>query len=704
MGQIKLSYDASGPCLLELPPGLGQTISIFSLTLAYMAEHPNAGPFVYCVNSVNAADQALKNLKIVHNARLQMAPTEFDTEFKASAFLPKTTACINPKITNNIPLECTKMTFPWSEEICPFYENTPPTLPNQVLDVQETIQFCKENGCCPYFTMRRLCQQCKVIICSVEDLIHPREGAFLRDLLPITSIIAFDDINTIDDICCSSMSYYLNKDILNRAAKAFKSIKDIFKRSQEREAEKLNEAYLKLKEGLHINDVEQMSPKNTNVFIHPVLREHQSHRYIPGSLRKPEIFFSKIHNLLHYFNDIFKKTDNEKYTSTQMLSEITEKIFIEPEMLHFMTTRLSYLFINECLTDLTNYIYLFSFLDFLAVLSTYEDNISIIYDVVNPNYTDDVTKCKSEDYKTLQLKCLDASLAFSQILQFKRIVLAGECISPLTIYSQILNFEPISMVNYSITNYRSIHLPLIISRGTDQIKLTSTISLNKNLNGVNNYGKLIVELCKVVPDGIIGYFPSMPFLQEIIGFWNKFGILQTILDYKLLFIETLDRKKSSLIVDDFKHAIDNGYGAVLFAVADGNITKSTQFPGAYGRACVLFGFPEPQNIDLSVNRRAEFLDQKFQIPKEEFHLFNSMRIASHCTSGLLCSKEDYTMIVFADMKYKEVADDARSVMPTWISNNMKQINQSVDDSIDQAKNFFLAMSQKRQEVHNKNIE
>ena len=296
----------------------------------------------------------------------------------------------------------------------------------------------------------------------------------------------------------------------------------------------------------------------------------------------------------------------------------------------------------------------------------------------------------------LQLKCLDASLAFSQVLQLKRIVLAGDNISPLAIYSQMLDFEPISMVNYSISHYRNCHLPVVVARGTDQTHLTSTITLGRNLNGVNNYGKLIVELCKVVPDGIVGFFPSMPFLQEIIGYWSKFGILQTILEHKLLFVEALDRERSSLIVDDYKHAIDNGYGAVLFAVADGEITKATQFPGAYGRACVLFGFPEPQNIDLSIKCRAEFLDQKFQIPKEEFHLFNSVRIAEHCASGILCSKEDYAMILLADMRFNK--EEARSVLPTWIANNItaKQLNFSVDDSIEQAKAFFLSMSQKKQ--------
>ncbi len=40
MLELKKSLDAKGHCLLEMPSGTGKTVSLLSLLIAYMKEHP----------------------------------------------------------------------------------------------------------------------------------------------------------------------------------------------------------------------------------------------------------------------------------------------------------------------------------------------------------------------------------------------------------------------------------------------------------------------------------------------------------------------------------------------------------------------------------------------------------------------------------------------------------------------------------------
>ena len=54
----------------------------------------------------------------------------------------------------------------------------------------------------------------------------------------------------------------------------------------------------------------------------------------------------------------------------------------------------------------------------------------------------------------------------------------------------------------------------------------------------------MVQLCKIVPDGIVGFFPSYRFMEDMICKWNEMGILNDIMTHKVLFIESRDYKQT----------------------------------------------------------------------------------------------------------------------------------------------------------------
>ncbi|OHS92877.1 DNA repair helicase UVH6 [Tritrichomonas foetus] len=694
MGQLKLSFDANGPCILELPSGCGKNITVFSLVLAYLATHPNMGPLVYGVTSIASFERVIRDLQIVVEARQKVSDLDFDKNFVYVPFLSRELSCVNSAVLNksNIPLSCAKLTFPWTETKCPYYSNTPDSLKSGCVQSIEDFKIfiSEENHSCPFHSARRLCQQAQVVICSVEEIISPRAGASLRGKLPSNSIIVFEDSNSLDSICCNTMSFNISKPNIDAAQSAVKNARNFLARAKEREQEKLQASYKKLKAGLKIEEVDNFLNDSLDVFKHPVVKEHRSVRNIPGTLRNPDVLLGRIYNLIQYLQTIFEGVDETCQTSSQFLSDISEKIFVEPETLHFLTTAFTNFLIDLQITEIDTYVPLFAVLDLAAIVSTYEENITIFYDAKNPN-----SSLMNERNKVLQLACLDASLAFSQLstVDIKRIVLTGETISPLNMYSQILNFEPTSMVDYTILTPRNNILPIVVARGTDQTLLTSATDLSKNLNATNNYGRLISDIVKIIPDGVIGFFPSYPFMYEIIEMWNKTGVLKSILDHKLIFIESQQPSKTALLIDNYKRAIDNGRGCVFFGVSTGASSNGIDFSGAYGRCCILFGLPEPQKINSIIKSRAEFLDKQFQISKEVFQIFNSIRIASSCFSKVLSSKSDYSIILLADPRYEK--EDYITSLPAWVRKciTQNQINQSVDDAIDQAKGFYLKMTQ-----------
>ena len=77
--------------------------------------------------------------------------------------------------------------------------------------------------------------------------------------------------------------------------------------------------------------------------------------------------------------------------------------------------------------------------------------------------------------------------------------------------------------------------------------LTSSFAERANKDVVRNYGKLILLLASVVPDGIVCFFPSYRYLEEVIAEWNAMEVLDDLAKYKLAFIEEKDVKATSLV-------------------------------------------------------------------------------------------------------------------------------------------------------------
>ena len=51
---------------------------------------------------------------------------------------------------------------------------------------------------------------------------------------------------------------------------------------------------------------------------------------------------------------------------------------------------------------------------------------------------------------------------------------------------------------------------------------------------VRNYGKLLLEMVSVVPDGIVCFFVSYSYMDGIINTWNDTGILKVRILWALL--------------------------------------------------------------------------------------------------------------------------------------------------------------------------
>ena len=56
--------------------------------------------------------------------------------------------------------------------------------------------------------------------------------------------------------------------------------------------------------------------------------------------------------------------------------------------------------------------------------------------------------------------------------------------------------------------------------------VSTKFDMRDDPNVVRNYGRMLVELASVIPDGIVAFFVSYSYMDTIVSKWDQMGILQ----------------------------------------------------------------------------------------------------------------------------------------------------------------------------------
>ena len=118
-----------------------------------------------------------------------------------------------------------------------------------------------------------------------------------------------------------------------------------------------------------------------------------------------------------------------------------------------------------------------------------------------------------------------------------------------------------------MSTFRHCLRPLIVTKGNDQLPMSTVFKLRNEENVIRNYGKLLIDVVKTVPDGVCCFFTSYLYMEQVIQQWDAMRILQEVMKHKLVFLETKDVVETTLALDNFKKACDCGKGAVFLSIA-----------------------------------------------------------------------------------------------------------------------------------------
>ncbi|XP_065590442.1 general transcription and DNA repair factor IIH helicase subunit XPD-like, partial [Cyrtonyx montezumae] len=154
---------------------------------------------------------------------------------------------------------------------------------------------------------------------------------------------------------------------------------------------------------------------------------------------------------------------------------------------------------------------------------------------------------------------MDASIAIRPIFErFQSVIITSGTLSPLDMYPRILDFRPVTMASFTMTLARNCLCPMIVGRGNDQVAITSKFETREDIAVTRNCGQLLLEMCAVVPDGVVAFFTSYAYMEACVAAWYEQGLLEAVQRHKLIFIETQDSAETSVALEQYQQACENG--------------------------------------------------------------------------------------------------------------------------------------------------
>lgn len=393
--------------------------------------------------------------------------------------------------------------------------------------------------------------------------------------------------------------------------------------------ERLEQEYARIASGLPLAETNaqhsRSGARNGGLFtggeevpMAPVLPNDMLREAVPESVRKAEEFVDFLQRLVTFL---------QKRATTETVSQEKPRPFLQQvanscdvtDRKVFQATydRLISLLLTVQVSSWAEFRPVLLIGDFITLLSTYErEGMAVIVEPYN-----DFT---GEYEPVLRLACLDASLAMRWIMEkFRTVVITSGTLSPLDTYPRMLNFQVVVSASFNMSMDRRCVCPLIMTRGSDQAALSSKYVDRQTPDIPRNYGHALVALAGSVPDGVVVFFVSYVYMQEVVKVWTEeCNVLNDLRKRKLVFVETRDPIEASLAIQNYKRACDSGRGAILLSVARGRAAEGIDFDGQYGRAVILFGVPFQYTESRVLKARLQFLSEHLQIQEDDFLVFD----------------------------------------------------------------------------------
>jgi len=278
-------------------------------------------------------------------------------------------------------------------------------------------------------------------------------------------------------------------------------------------------------------------------------------------------------------------------------------------------------------------------------------------------------KTKSE-VTILHLWCFSPGFSMRRLAKLgpRSILVTSGTLSPLPATAEELGIPfPVQLENRHVVG-RSQVWCAVLAAGMDNTPLNSSFKTRSDPKYLNSLGQTVINLIKLVPRGVLVFFPSYSLLNSTREFWQQCGVWGRIDQLKRVLVEPQRKEALPGVMADYYQAVAAG-GACFMAVCRGKVAEGLDFADDNGRAVLVTGLPYPPFKDARVELKRQFLDDQRKTRPEglsgaRWYQLEAFRATNQAVGRVIRHSRDHGAVIFLDHRFGDHA--ARSSLSKWL--------------------------------------
>lgn len=672
MERVVEALEEGKHALLESPTGTGKTLCLLCATLAWRQQYLQRNP---------EKDAP----KIIYSSRTHAQLQQVIQELKNTPYRPRMSIlgsrnqmCINQEAHQadrggQLNMICSMLR---NSKRC-VYGSRAKEVAGQLsrtisepFDIEDIVKLGKEHRGCPYYMTRGLHETCEIAFMPYNYLLDARNRKGI--VLDENTILIMDEAHNVETVCCDASSFDLTANDLRRAIgdtdRCIRMFAYDFSGTGKESKNKfslLKAQLVGLERALANIQTGENGFTRDGVYIQEFLAAPGigiNHSNVTNAVQTIE----EAEKLLTGMSEDAKKppeSDAEDDGLENRVASSNENSAV------WLTA------VKDCLE--------IAFRVESQSASQVQKAKSIPYKFHIHMQHDQVTKKK---LPTLSYWCFDPGLAMRELCRknIRSILLTSGTLAPLDTLASELSLDfPVRLENPHVIKQSQI-LAGVMPVGPSNGKLNSSFRHRNSDSYKMELGNAIVNIARVVPHGLLVFFPSYSVLSSCIESWKVrqsgvASVWERIAKLKYPVVEPKNSADYAQAALAFRTWIEGNRakGAVFFAVCRGKVSEGIDFSDRAGRAVVVTGVPYAMRFDPKVSLKREYLDQKCALPKakglngtgnflsgEAWYTQEAFRAVNQAVGRVIRHRSDYGAIIYADERFSNPS--YRERMSMWL--------------------------------------
>ncbi|XP_067000771.2 regulator of telomere elongation helicase 1 homolog [Anabrus simplex] len=688
--------------VLESPTGTGKTLSLLCASCGWMMQKKaqlqaklqpqmfklqdgdfvaglqnslNIQPGANPNSAINEQSFMFKPPKVIYASRTHSQLSQAIQELKRTCYSHIRVAvlgsrdqmCIHPEVSRE-PSNSMKVIMcraKVNSKTCHFYNNVErkkDDIANQsgILDIEDLVKVGRKMQCCPYYAARELNANADITFMPYNYLLDPKTRKALGIEL-LDTVVILDEAHNIEKMCEESASIEFSSTniamCIDEITVAMKDFADEAQLSSEfgddgglRKEKDFTPDDLCLLKAIFL-ELEKAVDELTEGSTFPgdyILELLAKAQLTPG---KKTIVMEVLTKIIQYLSTTSESPFQRKGTALQKFNDLLSVVFRhDSEGMQYLS----------------------------KLKQNYKVHISV--QEVKKNKRSDswsVTK-PAANGRVVNFWCFSPQFGMEMLLNqgVRCVVLTSGTLAPLKPFISELGIPvAVQLENPHIVGADQVCVA-VVKNGPDNCQLNSSFKTRDNPRYMSSLARTILNLSRIIPDGLLIFFPSYHFMRKCQEEWQNDGMWAKISALKPIFVEPQSK-------DDFTSTMDGYYaqvqdpstrGACFMAVTRGKVSEGLDFADFNGRAVIITGLPYPPFKDPRVVLKQKYLQEiqaqdKSSLSGMEWYQLEATRAVNQAVGRVIRHAKDYGAVLLCDSRFDN--NNIKKQLSAWLQPHIK---------------------------------